>query len=312
MAVTPTNGAENFPVTENEFYEAVETLAVQDISLVKSSNRIYDAVYDYEVENGAVVEQAIIGLAHSQTVNKQQCDMTPHDPPVAVRYFNNWDEQQFVTTTRRDEIRKIIANKGKTVAEVEADIVEALTATDGRADFVKTRNLIMETSVTDYTETLGGTPSNMKGVIYALRDMYITMSEENTAFTPALNVASATPRDDIRIAISAKLMNLMDVGELADVFNLTKEELFGKLVIIPVSDLDKSKWYKVVVYDRKAFGRATRTFDYDYDRCASGRFTNHYLTVDRAYFYSPLFKAASLDVTAAATATLNGLITPNA
>ena len=53
-------GSDTFPVNANDVYDLVETIAVQNIRAVKSSNRIEDAFYDYVVENGAVIEEAII------------------------------------------------------------------------------------------------------------------------------------------------------------------------------------------------------------------------------------------------------------
>ena len=86
--------------------------------------------------------------------------------------------------------------------------------------------------------------------------------------------------------------------------------MFGRLVVVDVDDLaDPSNYYKVVVYDRKAFGRATRVYDYTQDIRGRARFTNHYLTVERAYFHNGLFKAARIDATAAATAALGEIIT---
>lgn len=311
MAKTPINGQETFPVTENDVYTLIETLAIQDIKNVKSTNRLDDAIYFYDVENGVVIEQALIGMAESQVFDKTKCDMSPKDPSVFVRYFNNYETKQYKTTTRRDDIRKIIANKGVGVEDIESMIVDSLTQGEGHDDFIATRSLILNApDLPTYNVALGGTPASMKGILYAIRDMYEALRDDNNAYTPAMEVNSSTPESDIRVAISSKLLNLIDVTELANVFNLSKEELFGKIVVVPVSDLAKENWYKVVVYDRKAFGRATRIFDYDYDRCASGRYTNHFLTVERAYFYSPLFKAISLDVSAAATAELNKIITP--
>ena len=101
----------------------------------------------------------------------------------------------------------------------------------------------------------------------------------------------------------------MDVVELANVFNLTKEELFGKLVVIPFEaskeDYDKGR---IVVYDRKALGRGTRLFEYSQDVIGKGLYTNHYLTTERCYFYNKLFKCITLDVNTALDSELASLL----
>lgn len=305
-------GTETFPVTTNDVYNLVETLAIQNIRSVKSTNRIEDGLFFYDVENGTVIEEAVVEFAEAQAYDKNAFQLTPNDPVVNPKYFNNWEGKQYSTTVRKDDIRKILANKGVGVEDVVSTILETLTQGEGYTDFINSRNLIFNTSVKDYSTILGGTPKTIKGAIYAARDMYNHLKACNEDLTtPAYK--SSTPEADIRIAITTKLLNLMDVAELAHVFNLSKVELFGTLVIIDVDDLeDKTNWYKIVVYDRKAMGRGRRLYDYTQDISAPGRYTNHYLTTDYAYFYNQLFKAAYIDCTAAANTAIADLITPNA
>lgn len=309
--VTPVNGSETFPNNPNDVYTLIETLAVQEIRNVKSANRIDDGLYYYDLtdSDGVVIEQAVINKAVKRVFDKTKCDMSPLDPSLAVRYFNNFETRQYKATVRRDDIRKIIANKGVGVEDVVAEILDTLTQGRDSDDFKSSRSLIMNTEgVLDYSTILGGAPANMEGVLYAIRDMYESLRDENTGYD-STTYETATPERDIRIAISSKLMNLLDVTTLANIFNLSKVELMGKLVVIPVSDLDRANWYKVVVYDRMAFNRARRINDITFDECASGRYVNYFLTVEDAFFYSPLFKATQLDVSAAATAKYNSIIT---
>lgn len=308
--VTTLEGSDKFPVNINDVYGLIETIASQNIRAVKSTNRIVDGFYDYDVENGKVIEEAVIAMAKAQAFNKGDFTFTPSDPELYVRYFNNFDPVQFETTIRRDDIRAIIANKGVGLEAIVGSILETLTQGEGYDDFKKMRNVIFNATVTNYnTAVLKGNPANMKGVLYAIRDAYNHLVATNSDLT-AEAFDSGTPAEDIRIAITPKLLNLIDVVELANVFNLAKEELMGKLVVIDVDDLsDTSNFYKVVVYDRKAFGRATRTYDYTQDISGRARFTNHYLTVERAYFHNGLFKAARIDATAAATAARGEIIT---
>lgn len=106
----------------------------------------------------------------------------------------------------------------------------------------------------------------------------------------------ATPVEDIRIAISESLLNLIDVVELAHVFNLEKEELFGKLVVLPYGYNFQGDEF-VLVYDRKALGRGTRMFEYSQDVIGKGLYTNHYLTTERCYFVNQLYKMLFVNCT---------------
>lgn len=295
--VTTLLGSNDFPVNANDVYGLVETICVQNIRGVKSSNRIADAFYDYVVENGTVVEEAIIKMAQKQDFVKTGTpNLAPKDPTLAVKYFNNWEAKQFQTTVRRNDIRKIIADKGTGLDEVVSAILDTLNQGEGYDDYKAMRDIISNASVGISATQLFGDkhPKGIKGLIYAMREAYNALKATNfIGLDDQVSFEQATPVEDIRIAISESVLNLMDVVELANVFNLSKEELFGKLVVIPYdADFDK---YKVLVYDRKALGRGTRLYEYSQDVIGKGLYTNHYLTVERCYFYNALFKCLAID-----------------
>ena len=312
--VTTMFGSDTFPVNVNDVYNIVETIAVQNIRAVKSSNRIEDAFYDYVVENGAVIEEAIIEMAEKTSFVKTGApNLAPTDPTALVKYFNNWESAQFKTTIRRSDIRKIIANKGTGLDEVINAILISLSEGEGYYDYGKMRAIIDDDDVgVDASALLWGedystdSAKNMKAVIYALRQMYNIIKATNSIGEGEdVEYPHATPVEDIRIAVSEDVLNLMDVVELANVFNLSKEELFGKLVVLPF-DAEASN-SKVMVYDRKALGRGTRLFEYSQDVIGVGLYTNHYLTTERCYFYNGLFKALKLDVSHAIESELSAL-----
>lgn len=309
--ITPVNGSENFPANENDVYPLLETLAYQNIRGIKSANRLFDAFFfvDLTEANGVVLESALIDKAKCQTFDKNKCDMSPLDPSVVGRYFNNWKSCRYKTTLRRDDIRKILANKGVGVEDIVAEILDTLTQGRDGQEFKDGRSLILDAAVKDYTTTLGGTPANLRGIIYAIRDMYDTLRTDNAGFD-ITGWETHTPEEDIRIAISTKLLNLLSVGELASVLNLTEVELWGKLVVIPVSDLDRANWFKVVVYDRKAMLHARRQNYMDNEKCAGSQYWNYYLFVEDLFAYNPLFKATAMNFSTIAEAELAKLVTP--
>ena len=308
--ITGINGSADFPKNSNDVYGLVETIAVQEIKGLKSANRIVDGFFEYDVTDGKVIEEAVIEMAQAQAFDKSQADFSPSDPSIKARYFNNFDPKQFKTTVRRNDIRAIIANKGVGTEDVVAEILDTLSQGEGNYDFIQCRNALYKAGFKNYRMILGGVPSSMKGVIYALRDMYNHLKCNNSDLTD-YEYVSATPEQDIMIALSPKMLNLMDVKELAGVFNLQKEELFGKLVVVDVDDLDDHTFdYFAYVYDRKALGRATRVFEYSQDIIGSALYSNHFLTVERAYFHNGLFKGCYLDCSEAC-ATEKGTIVGN-
>lgn len=294
--VTTLVGSDKFPLNVNDVYGLVETIASQQIRAVKSANKIVDGFYDYVVDNGTVIEEAVIAMAEKQSfVKTGDPNLAPKDPTLYVKYFNNWEEAQFQTTTRKSDIRKIIANKGVGVEEVIAQILSTLTEGESDYDYGMMRDIIKNENVGEDagTSIFGGRrPTNAKGIIYCLREMYNALIATNTK--GGVDAKQATPVEDVRICISSTALNLIDVVELAHVFNLSKEELFGKLVVRPYDASDDVN--KVLVYDRKALGRGTRLYEFSQDVIGKGLYANHYLTTERCYFYNSLFKALSLDI----------------
>ncbi len=295
----PTNqGSGTFPTTPNAFLDAVETIAQQNIRSVESTNRIEDAFYEYEVEDGKVIEEAIIEMATAQafvpTAEGAQPDLSPLDPKLHIKYFNEWDAQQWKTTLRKDEIRAIIA-RGESAEAVASRIMGTLTSGEGDYDYAQMRAVIEDATVgvDATTDVLGNKkPKNMKGVMYAIRKMYNAVKATNQK--GGVPCKQGVPVGDIRIAISEDVLALIDMVELANLFNLSKEEILGKVVMLP-QDANYAGT-RVLVYDRKALGRGTRVFDYSQDILGLARYSNHGLNTERCYFYNNLFKALALDI----------------
>lgn len=313
MPVTPTNGSPTFPATANAFLGAVETIAQQNVRAVVSTNKIEDAFYEYEVKDGKVIEEAIIAMAQAQsfvpTAEGAQPDLSPLDPDLFIRYFNNFEEKQFKVTKRPDDIRAVIA-RGMSEEKLAAEIVDTLTAGEGDFDYSQERAIIENASVgVDASTALfnGGVPQSSKGIMYAIRRMFNAIKATNTiGLDASISTKQGVPVEDIRIAVSEDVLALIDMTELANLFNLSKEEILGKVVMLPYDSNYSGN--RVLVYDRKALGRATRTYEYGQDNFQLARYVNFGLTTSRAYFYNPLFKCLALDVTAAVTAEAGELI----
>lgn len=292
---TPNTGSATFPLQANEFYGLVETIASQNIRNAISTNRIVDGFYNYDVTDGSVLEEAVIEMAKKQVfTNTGAPDFKPVDPVLHVKYFNNWEKEQFVTTTRLTDIRNVIANKGVGFEDFVARIIDSLTQQEANTDYRHMADILNETHGADFSMNLEGkVPASAKGVIYCAREMYNALKATNDE--GGVPYAYGVPVEDIRIAIGESTLNLLDVTELANVFNLTKEELFGKMVVVPYGDLVS----KIMVYDVRAFGRGTRLEMFTQDNIGKGLYTNHYLTTDRIYLYNDIFKCVYIDASKA-------------
>lgn len=291
-------GSATFPANENTFLKAVETIAQETIRAVQSTNVIEDAFFNYEVKDGKVVEEAIIEMTKAQTFTPtaegSAPDLSPLDPKLHIKYFSDWTAKQFKTTLRRDDIRAIIA-RGESEESVATKILSTITYGEGKDDYDSMRAVIEDATVGKdaVSEVLGGKkPSNMKGVMYAIRKMFNAIKGTNAK--AGVPCEQGVPVEDIRIAISEDVLALIDMTELANLFNLSKEEILGKVVRLPQDDNYSGS--RVLVYDRKALGRGTRTYEYSQDVLGLARYSNHALTTERCYFYNDLFKVLYLDI----------------
>jgi len=314
---TSEEGSADFPVTVNEYIASVEKIAIQESEGLKSANKLDDGMKLYDVNDGSVIEKSVVAMAKSTMFDRDAWDKTPVDPTAYARYFNNWEKRQYPVTVRRDDIRKIVANKGVSVDDFVTEILDTLTQGEGNEDYINQVLLLQRANFIDFRSNLGGIPKTMKGVIYALRKAYNHLKANNNDMCSLHNETCASRESDIRIAVSSDLLNLIDVVELAHVFNLSKEELFGKLVIYDLTVL-KEKGYseesiklmstRAFIYDINSIIKGVRLREITKDESGKGRFVNFYLTVDRLYAHCGLFKGCYINCAEACISALNDVI----
>ena len=306
-----TIGRNEFHGNVNEFYNMIEPIIRQEIEAARNDNALLGVdgfwFYDCREGTGQTIESSIVQAAEAMGWSPTNAapDLAPKDPTVYTKYFSEWVTKQFKTTVRTDDIRRVATNKGAGAEDIRFAIVNSLTQGEAAYDFDEKRKLILSSPVFDFAAINGGVvPSTMDGVLIVLRDAYNHLIAKNDDCTDG-GFASVTPRENVRIAIPSKLMNLVDVVAMANLFNMSQAEILGQIVVVNCDDLPESMWYKCVIYDRHAFGIAEFIYEYGQDPYwASARFQNEFLTVSRQYFYNALFKAVAIDCSAAAAAVL--------
>lgn len=320
LCLAPDTGSGTFPATPNEVYSMVETLAIQSIESAKSTNVLAEDIPAEFIENGVVVEKAVIELAKDYAYDPDAIPFEENnDPTVYVQYFSNFDERQFATRLRYDEIRKILM-KERSVESVTASILDTLTQKEGYYDQNKTLELFTKGAFVDYA-SIAGTAKDMDGVLILVRDAYNHL-KDNNADASGISYVTRTLPEDIRIYMPDRVANVLDVTKLANLFNLEKADLMGKIVGLPDSMYDVAKndtatsdiadkiRNTIFVADRKALMRYTRVYAYSQDINGKARYTDHYLTVEKLYGFCKLFKAVKIDATTAVNNQLTAHITP--
>ena len=310
--VTTNKGSDVFPVRDSEFYKAVETLVYQGIKAVKSTNTLNGAFYDYPVaDNGRVIEELIFELAAQKafvpTADGVQPDLSPLDPKAHVKYWNNWDRNQFKTSIRDEEIDRMLL-RGKSPEDVASAIIETLTQGEGYDDELKEIALFSEANFTDAKTLLGGAPLNMKGVLYAIREMASMIHQTNDI--GGVPCKMSVDIADIRIAVPSSVKSLIDFTELANIFNMSVEEIQGHFVELPChfgtglpANTDK-----IFVYDVHHLGRATKYRRFGTDVFNTLMYRNYALNTEKIRLVNGLAKGLFLDVSAAVTAAKASII----
>ena len=302
-------GSATFDAKMNEWYNMLEGIVRQSLNDVQMDDplRDDDAVFfwDCKPETGATgqtIETSIIAAAQGQAYSPDGApDFTGVNPKFYTRFFREWIDVQYETQVNRDEARKAASGKGVSEDDIAQYIVDSLAQGESRDDFYARRDLLMNSPVPNFSGIIGGVPTTMDGAIWAIREAYnyLTSINEGLASGP---YASRVKPEDVRIAITDKALNLIDVVRLANVFNLEKDDLLGRIVVVRSGDLPAEQQYRAVIYDRKAMNVAEFTYDYTQDIIGQKRKTLHYLTISRQYFYNSLFKSCAIDLTVAAQA----------
>ena len=302
-------GSTTFDAKINEWYNMLEGIVRQSLNDVQMDDplRDDDAVFfwDCKPETGATgqtIETSIIAAAQGQAYSPDGApDFTGVNPKFYTRFFREWVDVQYETQVNRDEARKAASGKGVSENDIAQYIVDSLSQGESRDDFYARRDLLMNSPVYNFSTVIGGVPTTMDGAIWAIREAYNYLTSINSGLASGPYASRVKP-EDVRIAITDKALNLIDVVRLANVFNLEKDDLLGRIVVVRAGDLPAEQQYRAVIYDRKAMNVAEFTYDYTQDIIGQKRKTLHYLTVSRQYFYNSLFKACAIDLTVAAQA----------
>lgn len=285
------------PTFENQYsseFDLVFKIARSAIRKVQSSNPL-QFIDKGTIENGVIIEDAIVKLAESYAFDKNAVDVfAKKNPELVVRYFKDWTEKQFQTTVSFNDLRKVLLS-GQSAEQIAETIVANLSESEGYEDFVNSKQIFEYAS----TEQDGNVPmvkvgndisiTNIKAILKALKDTVDGMSFVNSDFNKA-NIKRSTPKDRIYIVMPYWIKNAIDVDELAGVFNLSKAEIESKIVTIDSGN-------NIYVVDREAIIKYTRLYLMTDEWNAKALYMNYFLTVDRMYAFSQLFDSAFITVT---------------
>ena len=296
----------NFDPFENTFINDVEKFAKRTVELARSTNPLNDAFPEIDVENGTDVEKMILKMAKSYDFDPTAAlGWAQKDPEALSLIFSEWNGKQFEATYREEEWRKVALN-GESAEDVGALVADTMTEGEGYEDFLNLQiPFVNPQSFADYRAISGRAPADMDGVLYMARDMYHHITATNADSNKGFEFENTCPESEARIVMSSKLLDLNDVTKMANIFNMSKADFIGKLIIFNADNVPEAQRYYISVIDRRAIVRGKRLFRISKDVSGRGLFVNFFLTISRLYGICHLFKGVQLDCYAAAKAVLD-------
>lgn len=286
--------------------ELVEPLAQQALFDVPSDNPLFEVFEREAIDTGAEIEEILIGDANVEEYDKDgKTTLTPRKTNVIARYYNDYDHPVYTTTIYRDEIRKVSIDPNK-APELAAKLLSSLAYTRDEDTFVKEKQVLAD-MVEKYPSLkagtiAAGTKSEMgEELTEMIRNLIDNLMFKNQNYIPynadidagvlegADKIKQKAYFDRIRIIMPYNVKNAINIGYLANVYNLDKTELLEKIVTIDTTD------GIVFVIDKFSVFRYPQLDEISGQENAEGRFRNEFLHVNQMIGASTLFKFAYID-----------------
>ena len=300
MANTPISfdvGADSYTPTVNDIYAMVEKIAKQTIHSVNTFNPL--EVFDKgEIQNGTTIEESVLKLLAEYDYDKTAVDaMKAADPTFITKYFGTWNEKQFETTVREDDIRAVLLGE-KPVEEIAAKVVGNLSESNTHRNYKNMKGILSKFS----TDKLAiAEPATIEEFLTLVRN-----TVDDFTFVNGNNVEDGLEtrarRADIQIIMPYTLKNKIGVETLSHLIN--KEDAEIKISIIPIDTTDN----KVYIVDKNAILHYKRVSEVTSQYNAKARLTNYFYTNIDLYGYCPLFKMAWIDVSTIMTPAQDGTL----
>ena len=294
MAVTPTYAE---PIEAADFTPTVNTLGpIEKIAKQAVYNVIADDhLFPLEkgaVNNGADVEQIVVPLAESTAYDPDSVtNFSASNPELAVAYFKAHTERTFKTKVSDKEIRKIrLAGSEEDIAGM---IASALSQGYMQENYEAIRDMFFDADVYNAAITDAGSvgTEDYKGILQLLKDTVSGMTFVNDTYNKA-GIKRRTRTEDIFILMPYFVKTALDVQELAGVFNLSKDEIEGRIIVTDKKEAGGTA--HIFVLDRNAAQIYTFYYGMESARNIDGKYTEFNLTVDKMYALSPLFDCTAI------------------
>lgn len=281
----------------------VEPIALQVLHEVPSDNPLYEVFAREYVDSAAEIEEIIIGDANLETYDATGATtLAPRTVDTWARFYNDYTHHVYTTTVRENEIRKISLNpenKNKFIATLVSGLQRKRDDTNFAEQKAVLANVASTYTALQSATITSATPEEMgEELTVEVRNLIDSFLFKNTDWV-AYNIGNSVdpiPQraylEQIRIIIPYEVKNALNIGYLANVYNLEKTELLSKFVTIDTTD------GLVYVVDKRSLFRFPQTDELLDQVNAEGAFRTFFLHDNAMTGFSPLFKFAFIDASA--------------
>lgn len=279
--------ADNIDVV-NDYYEGIDAIFRSDIVVAEGRNTL-DGFYKGEAQDGRIKEELFIEMAQPYTFTKDdtQYVFKGNDAGIHFVYYGDWNYEQSNKELFDFKVREMLAN-GKTYDDIASGVVASLRNGDNDKIYNDLKGLLLTAKAEMTAFVDNPTPADMEELLLAIRD---AISEFEFANDTYCTYKHRTLKDNIRIIISAKLVNRIDVTKLANTLHVERAEMDALFWKVDTTD------NVVYVVDKNALGYFTKNTRGYAERLNPLRKTIYYFDNDKLYYYSPLFKATYITYT---------------
>lgn len=276
--------AQNIDVI-NDYYDGIDQIFRSDITIAEGRNTL-DGFYKGEAEDGRIKEELFIEMAQPYTFTKDdtQYVFKGNDAGIHFVYYGDWNYEQSNKELFDFKVRELVS-RGKTLDDIASGVVASLRNGDNDKIYTDLKGLLLtaKDEMTPFADN--ATPSSLDELLLAIRD---AISEFEFANDTYCAYKHRTLKDNIRVIISAKLVNRIDVVKLANTLNIERAEIDTLFWKVDTTD------NVIYIVDKNALGYFTKNTRGYSERLNPLRKTIYYFDNDKLYYYSPLFKATYL------------------
>ena len=265
----------------NDTYEAIDKIFRSDITVAEGRNTL-DGFYKGEVLNGRLLEEVFVEMAtpYAFTQDDTQYVFKGNDAGLHFVYYGDWNYEQSNKELFIYKIREWLDN-GKSPDEIASAIVASLRNGDNFKIYKDLKGLLLDakSQMTPYEVPVVSTEEDL---LLQIRNAISDFEFTNHTYCA---YDHRTLKDNIRVVISAKLINRIDVVKLANTLNVDRAEIDTLFWKVDTTD------NVIYIVDKNALGYFTKNTRGYSKLLEELRKVIYYFDNDKLYYYSNLFKA---------------------